>query len=88
MCLNKCPGEKGKLENIRPISIIGVLIKILERVIQTRVEITEYSKDITINKAQVGFVKGLSCDFNIMRLRQRVTEAKDLKQRMKSTSSL
>jgi hypothetical protein len=67
------------LENIRPISIIGVLIKILERVIQTRVGITEYSKDITINKAQVGFVKGLGCDVNIMRLRQRVTEAKDLK---------
>jgi hypothetical protein len=79
MCLNKCPGENGKLENIRPISIIGVLIKILERVIQARVETYEKDKKITINKAQVGFVKGLGCDVNIMRLRQRATDVQLLK---------
>ena len=39
LCLNKCPDLNGKLENIRPISIIGVLMKILERVIESRVKI-------------------------------------------------
>jgi len=34
LCLNKCPDSNRKLENIRPISIIGVLVKILERVIK------------------------------------------------------
>jgi len=47
-------------------------MKILEKVIQDRVEIYESLDLIKICKAQVGFVKGLGCDVNIMRLRQRV----------------
>jgi hypothetical protein len=27
LCFNKCPDSNGKLENIRPIYIIGVLVK-------------------------------------------------------------
>jgi len=75
----KCPDSNGKLENIRPISIIGVLVKILERVIQDRVEIDESLDQIKIYKAQVGFVKGLGCDVNIMQLRQRVYDLKFLR---------
>ena len=81
LCLNKCPGTNGKLENIRPISIIGVLMKMMERVIQSRVELYECLNDIKISKAQVGFVKGLGCDVNIMRLRQRVYDLKFLRTR-------
>jgi len=66
MCLNKFPDSNGKLENIRPISIIGVLVKILRRLIQDRVEIYESFDQIKICKAQVGFVKELGCDVNIM----------------------
>ena len=62
LCLNKCPGTNGKLENIRPISIIGMPMKMMERVIQSRVEIYECLNDIEISKAQVGFVKDLECD--------------------------
>ena len=54
------------------------MIKILERIIQTRVEINERVNDISISKKQVGFVKGLGCDVNIMRLRQRVHDVKEL----------
>lgn len=79
LCLNKCPESNGKLENIRPISIIGVLMKIMERVIQSRVEIYESLNNIKISKSQVGFVKGLGCDVNIMRLRQRVYDLKFLR---------
>ena len=79
LCLNKCPDLNGKLENIRPISIIGVLMKILERVIESRVKIYENLNGIRTNKAQVGFVKGLGCDVNIMRLRQRVYDLKFLR---------
>ena len=79
LCLNKCPDSNGKLENIRPISIIGVLMKLMERVIQGRVEMWEALNEIKISKAQVGFVKGLGCDVNIMRLRQRVYDLKFLR---------
>jgi len=77
--LNKCPDSNGKLENIRPISIIGVLMKIFEKVIQDRVEIYESLHQIKICKVQVRFVKGLGCDVNIMRLRQRVYDLKFLR---------
>ena len=79
LCLNKCPDSNGKLENIRPISIVGVLMKLMERVIQGRVELWEALNDIKISKEQVGFVKGLGCDVNIMRLRQRVYDLKFLR---------
>ena len=54
-------------------------MKIIERVIQSRVKIYESLNDIKISKVQVGFVKGLGCDVNIMRLRQRVFDLKFLR---------
>lgn len=74
MCLNKCPGQNGNLDNIRPISITGMFVKIIERVLLTRIEVISITDDISINKSQVGFVKGLGCDVNIMRLRQRAND--------------
>lgn len=47
--------------------------------IQSRVEIYECLNEIKISKCQVGFVKGLGCDVNIMRLRQRVYDLKMLR---------
>jgi len=79
LCLNKCRDSNRKLENIRLISIIGMLVKILERVIQGCVEIYESLDEIKICKAQVVFVKGLGCDVNIMRLRQRLYDLKFLR---------
>ena len=71
LCLNKVPGENGKLENIRPIAINGTLVKILEKAILTRLEVTMYVEKKTLNVRQVGFVPGLGCDVDIMRLRVR-----------------
>ena len=48
------------------------MMKILERVIQSRAGIFEHINKIGICKEQIGFVKGLGCDVNIIRLRQRV----------------
>ena len=38
ICLNKCPEEKRKIDNISPISVLGFLIKLLERIILSRAE--------------------------------------------------
>ncbi len=59
--------------------LIGILIKILERVIQCRVEIFESLNEIRISRSQIGFVKGLGCDVNIMQVRQRVNDRKFLR---------
>lgn len=79
LCLNKCPDENGKLDNIRPISITGMFVKLMEKVIQTRAEVISLVDGINISKSQVGFVKGLGCDVNIMRLRQRTADVIKLK---------
>ena len=77
ICLNKCANEIGKLENIRPIAVNGMIFKILERVILTRLEIYSSDHDIKIDKSQVGFIPKLGCDVNITRLRQRVLDVSD-----------
>jgi hypothetical protein len=71
ICLNKCPDLNGKLENIRPIAITGTLIKILEKVTLSRMQTIEKIRGIHNHKSQIGFLKGMGCDVNIMRLRQR-----------------
>ena len=77
MCLNKCPDQNGKLENIRPIAITGTLIKILEKVTLNRMQLFEKMHNIHNHKSQIGFLKGMGCDVNIMRLRQRTQDALD-----------
>jgi hypothetical protein len=79
LCLNKNPDLNGRLENIRPISILGVLVKIIESIIKARVEIISFADKIEIHNGQIGFVKGLGCDVNLIRIRQKTYEVKRLK---------
>ena len=70
LCLNKEASEPGNLENIRPISIFGPLVKIMEKVI-----LVHLMKWITNNKIickkQTGFIPRLGCEVNLARIRQR-----------------
>ena len=76
ICHNRLANENGKLNNIRPISINGVLFKILERVIMDELnkEIDQYK---LISPSQIGFRRKVACDINVVRLRQKVTQLKE-----------
>ena len=62
ICLNKCPGENGKLENIRPIAITGTLIKILEKITLIKMQVVEKVMGIENHRSQIVFLKGMGCD--------------------------
>lgn len=73
VCLNKNPDSHGHVDAIRPIAIDGMLIKIAERCLFNKLtKLPNYSN--IINPRQIGFRKGLGCDLNLMRLRQRVSD--------------
>ena len=76
VCLNKEAGKKGSLDNIRPIAVNGFVFKILEKVIQIELEGYVYGKSDVICKKQIGFMRGLGCDVNLLRLRHRVSDVK------------
>jgi len=64
MCLNKNSLEPGNLDSLRPIVILGVIIKICEH------PLLKVLKKIILNKGQIGFKEGMGCEVNIIRLRQ------------------
>jgi hypothetical protein len=73
VCLNKVPDSHGHLDAIRPIAIDGILIKLAERCIFNKLtKLPNYHN--LINFRQIGFRKGVGCDLNLMRLRQRVSD--------------
>ena len=75
VCLNKEAENHGRLDAIRPIAIDSMLVKIMERCIQDLLDEIN-SRSPLINPKQIGFAKGLGCDVNLMRLRQKVYEVK------------
>ena len=76
VCLNKNAEALGNLEAIRPIAVCGYFMKILEKIILNRLLYFVYLHNI-ICKKQIGFMRNLGCDINIMRLRERVKAAKE-----------
>jgi hypothetical protein len=67
--LNKTATETGKVDNVRPISVDGVIIKLLEAIITTRIEDYIYSNDI-LHRNQIGFMRHLGCEVNLLKLRE------------------
>ena len=63
MCLNKNSNEPGNLDSIRPIVILGVIIKICEHLLESL-------REIPLNMGQIWFKRRMGCEVNIIRLRQ------------------
>lgn len=77
VCLNKSGDEKGRIDNIRPIAVNTMLVKILEQVVRERLT-THIEEKNLICRNQIGFRRKLSTDLNLMRLRQKTKEMKAL----------
>lgn len=67
--LNKTAGETGKIDNVRPISIDGVVIKLLEAVIASRIEDHVYGSDV-LHRNQTGFMRHLGTEVNLFKFRE------------------
>uniref|UniRef100_A0A452HPE5 Reverse transcriptase domain-containing protein n=1 Tax=Gopherus agassizii TaxID=38772 RepID=A0A452HPE5_9SAUR len=69
-------GEKSDLSNYRPVSLTSVVCKVLEKILKEKVV-----KDIEVNgnwdKLQHGFIKGRSCQTNLISFFERVTDYLD-----------
>lgn len=66
ICFNKNAKCLGDIDAIRPIGINGIISKIIEIVLRRHV----YTNKL-ISKRQVGFVQGLGCEVNLVRLREK-----------------
>ena len=74
VCLNKEAGQLGQLDTIRPIAVMSILQKIVEHHLLGLIKEHIEANDV-ISKDQLGFMKELGTDVNILKLRIR---AKDL----------
>ena len=66
LCLNKNANEPGHIDSIRPIVILGVIIKICE------FPLLEALRKVKLHLNQTGFLRGMGCEINILRFRQLV----------------
>ena len=64
LCLNKNAQEPGHVDSIRPIVILGVIIKICE------FSLLEELRKIRLNINQIGFLRRLGCKVSIARFTQ------------------
>ena len=69
ICFNKNATCLGDIDAIRPIGINGVLSKMIEIVIRKHLRKHIYGKKL-ISSKQIGFVQGLGCEVNLIRLRE------------------
>jgi len=67
-CLNKNALEPGTIDGIRPIVILGVLVKLLE------FPLLKVLKRVKLSTSQTGFKERMGTEVNIIRLRQAVHE--------------
>ena len=56
-------GDKGRTENYRPISLLSIVSKVLERIVLTNIK---YHLTQIINNCQHGFLQGKSCVTNLL----------------------
>ena len=62
-CLNKKANEPGDINNIRPIAISSIILKLMEKIILKRLLDEINDKNILYNK-QIGFIRGCGIELN------------------------
>ena len=67
-------GDKGQTENYRPISLLSIVSKVLERIVLTNIK---YHLTQSINKCQHGFLQGKSCVTNLLEVLDYIGEILD-----------
>jgi hypothetical protein len=72
LCLNKNRPEPGSIDSIRPITITGILSKLLEYPLLREL------KKVRLCDSQLGFIEGLSTEMNIMRLMDKMKLLKNI----------
>ena len=77
-CLNKNASEAGDINNIRPIAIASTFIKIIESIILRRL-LEEINNKKILCKKQTGFIKNCGTELNLIKLRQKISDIKKLK---------
>ena len=58
------------MNNIRGIAVNSILIKLIERLLLKEPKKEIHSKNL-IRKEQIGFMEGLGCEVNLLRMKQR-----------------
>ena len=66
-------GSKAVMSNFRPVALTSVVCKVLEKIICAALLSFMYANDL-ISKQQHGFVRGRSCQTNILLCLERWTE--------------
>ena len=70
MCINKDASKLGDINNIRGIAVNSIIIKLIELLLLKYLK-KEINQKKLICKEQIGFMEGLGCEVNLLRLRQR-----------------
>ena len=77
VCINKDASKLGDINNIIGIAVNSIIIKLIERIL-----IKDLKKEINqkqlICKEQIEFMEGLGCEVNLLRLRQRCNDIKNV----------
>ena len=69
-------GNKGDLNNYRPVSLTSVVCKVLEKIIKNALS-SFIDKNNIIGPSQHGFMKGRSCLSNLLEFLEYITEEVD-----------
>ena len=77
VCINKDANKLGDVNNIRGIAVNSILIKLIERLLLNDLKKEIYKKNL-IRKEQIGFMEGLGCEVNLLRMRQRCNDVKEI----------
>jgi hypothetical protein len=77
VCINKDASKLGGVNNIRGIAVNSIIIKLMERLLLRDLK-KEIKQKQLIRKEQIGFMEGLGCEVNLLRLRQRCNDVKNV----------
>jgi hypothetical protein len=77
VCINKDASKLGDVNNIRGIAVNSIIIKLMERLLLKDLK-KEINQKQLICKEQIGFMEGLGCEVNLLRLRQRCNDVKEV----------
>ena len=77
VCINKYASKLGDINNIRGIAVNSIIIKLIELLLLKYLK-KEINQKKLICKEQIGFMEGLGCEVNLLRLRQRCNDIKNV----------
>jgi len=77
VCINKDASKLGDINNIRGIAVNSIIIKLIERLLLKDLK-KEINQKQLICKEQIEFMEGLGCEVNLLRLRQRCNDIKNV----------